>query len=54
MSGGDFIHEEEKAATGREDRKINKNSWSSKNKVESEVYLWSKPTTEEAEKERSG
>ena len=42
-SGGDLIKEEEKALTGREDKEVNKNSLSSKDKVESAVYVPNRP-----------
>ena len=42
-SGGDLIKEEEKALTGQEDKEINKNSLSSKDKVGSGVYVPSRP-----------
>ena len=52
-SGGDLIKEEEKALTGQEDKEINKNSLSSKDKVERGIYVPSclpkKPGGEEAD-----
>ena len=50
-SGGDVIEEEEKALTGREDKEINKNSSSSKDKVESGVYVPSRLPKKPAGKE---
>ena len=42
-SEGDLIKDEKKALTGREDNEVNKNSLSSKDKVESGVYVPSRP-----------
>ena len=42
-SGGDLIKEEEKDLTGRKVKEVNKNSLSSKDKVESGVYVPSRP-----------
>ena len=42
-NGGDLIKEEEKAVTGREDKEINKNSLSSKDKVKSGMCVPSRP-----------
>ena len=42
-NGEDLIKEEENAVTGREDKDINKNSLSSKDKVESGIYVPSRP-----------
>ena len=53
-SRGNLIKEEEKALTGQKDKEINKNSLSSKDKVESWVYVLSrlpkKPGGKEADK----
>ena len=50
-SGGDLIKEEEKALTGQEDNGINKNSLSSKDKVESGVSVPSRPPKKTGGKE---
>ena len=50
-SGGDLIKEEEKASIGWEDKEINKNSLSSKDKVESGVYVPSWPPKKLGERE---
>ena len=50
-SGGDLIKEEEKALTGREDEEVNKNSLSSKDKVESGVYVPRRPPKKPGGKE---
>ena len=49
--GGDVSKEEEKASSGREDREVVKNSWSSKDKVESGEYMLSKPPEKPGRKE---
>ena len=51
VSEGGFIQEEEKAVAGWEDRETYKNSWSSKDKVESGVYGLSRPPKKTGGKE---
>ena len=50
-SRGDLIKKEEKALTGREDKEINKNSLSSNDKVESGIYVPSRPPKKPGGKE---
>ena len=48
-SGEDIIEEEQKSSTGRKDREIIKNSWSSKHKVEKWRIYAALPAEEETE-----
>ena len=50
-SGGDRIKEEKKALTCRENKEVNKNSLSSKDKVESGVYVPTRPPKKPGGKE---